>query len=83
MEVATNFIAVIILQHVNVLNQHIIYLKLQQCYISILYQYDWEKRNQQQFLPHPHPHPSPDKIKLRHTQIMQHPYMGEAGFKTR
>lgn len=41
--VLTKSITIIILQYINVWNQHIVYLKLIHCYMSIIYQLKKEK----------------------------------------
>ena len=38
MEALANAMVVIILQYINVSNQHILYLKLAQCYMSVIAQ---------------------------------------------
>ena len=41
MEVLAKVVMVIILQHIS--NQHVVYLKLKQCYMSIISQENWKK----------------------------------------
>lgn len=44
MDKVANTLVVIVLHFLNVSNQSIVYLKLIQCYVSIVYQSSWDKK---------------------------------------